>query len=104
MSATLEDDVHDAVTQRLDANGVAKPDDVELDTLQKNPAGENVQKGLAVLVDRSSRLFTTFAQNEIAVRRRLDRPNRGLDDAGARVRRADRDDAAPTQRTESGIA
>jgi len=90
VTATLEQKIHDEATQRLTATGVATLYGVKLkviaaaieakpNTLQKNPASESVQKGLSVLVDCFTRLYVAMSQDETAVRRWLNRPNRGLD-------------------------
>lgn len=90
MTAVLEEAIHDEATQRLKATGVATlygvklrviaaAIDVKPNTLQKNPSSGSAQKGLAILVDCFERLFVVMSHDEIAVRRWLNRPNRGLD-------------------------
>lgn len=86
----LEQTVHNEETQRLDARGIAKLYDVPLptvakaigakaDALRKHPDSRPVQDRLAILVDCFARLYDVMAQDEKAVRRWLNRQNRGLD-------------------------
>jgi uncharacterized protein (DUF2384 family) len=90
MTTTLERTIHNEETQRLDARGVAKLYDVPLpaiakaigvkaDALRKHPDSRPVQDRLAVLVDFFARVYDVMAEDEKAVRRWLNRPNRGLD-------------------------
>src|SRR5665213_2226726 len=90
MTTTLERTVHNEETQRLDARGVAKLYDVPLpvvakaigvkaDALRKHPDSRPRQAGLAILVDCFGRIYDLMSQDEKAVRRWLNRPNRGLD-------------------------
>jgi uncharacterized protein (DUF2384 family) len=90
MTTTLERTVHNEETQRLDARGVAKLYDVPLpvvakaigvkaDALRKHPDSRPVQDRLATLVDCFARIYDVMSQDEKAVRRWLNRPNRGLD-------------------------
>jgi uncharacterized protein (DUF2384 family) len=90
MTSTLERTIHNAESQRLDARGVAKLYDVPLpvvaraigakpEALRKNPDSRPIQDRLGVLVDCFSRVYDAMSQDEKAVRRWLNRPNRGLD-------------------------
>lgn len=90
MPTTLELTVHNPETQRLDARGVAKIYDVPLsviagaigvkgDALRKHSDSRPVQDKLAVLVDCFARLYEAMSEDEKAVRRWLNRPNRALD-------------------------
>lgn len=90
MTTTLEQTIHNAETQRLDARGVAKLYDVPLpvvakaigakaDALRKNPDSRPIQDRLGILVDCFARVYDVMSQDEKAVRRWLNRPNRGLD-------------------------
>jgi hypothetical protein len=90
MTTTLERAIHNEKTQRLDARGVAKLYDVPLvvvasaigvkaDALRKHPDSRPIQDRLGLLVDCFSRIYDVMAQDEKAVRRWLNRPNRGLD-------------------------
>ena len=90
MTTTLERTVHNEATQRLDARGVAKLYDVPLpvvakaigakpDAIRKHPDSRPIQDRLAILVDCFARLYDVMSQDEKAVRRWLNRPNRGLD-------------------------
>ncbi|MBD5634516.1 MAG: DUF2384 domain-containing protein [Candidatus Eremiobacteraeota bacterium] len=86
----LEKTIHNAISDRLDARGVAKLYNVRLvqiatalgkneDTVRKNPDSDSNQESLGLLVDAFSRLYDLMAEDEHAVRRWLHRPNRGLD-------------------------
>jgi uncharacterized protein (DUF2384 family) len=90
MTPTLEKTIHNVQTQRLDARGVAKLYDVPLsvvakaigakaDALRKSPDSRPVQDRLGILVDCFARVYDVMSQDENAVRRWLNRPNRGLD-------------------------
>jgi uncharacterized protein (DUF2384 family) len=90
MTTTLERTVHNEESQRLDARGVAKLYDVPLpvvakaigvraDALRKHPDSRPVQDRLATLVDCFARIYDVMSQDEKAVRRWLNRPNRSLD-------------------------
>ena len=90
MTSTLERTIHNERTHRLDARGVAKLYGVKLpvvakaiganaDALRKHPDSGPVQDRLAILVDCFARIYDVMAQDENAVRRWLNRPNRGLD-------------------------
>jgi len=90
MSTLLEETIHNAETQRLDARGVAKLYDVSLpvvasaigvkaDALRKRPDSRPVQNQLGILVDCFARVYEVMSQDEAAVRRWLNRPNRELD-------------------------
>lgn len=90
MTSTLERTIHNPETQRLDARGVAKLYDVPLpvvakaigakvDALRKNPDSRPIQDRLGILVDCFARIYEIMSHDESAVRRWLNRPNRGLD-------------------------
>ena len=90
MTTTLEAIIHNELTQRLDARGVAKLYDVPLpvvakaigakaDAVRKNPDSRPIQDRLAILVDCFARVYEVMSGDEKAVRRWLNRPNRGLD-------------------------
>lgn len=90
MTTTLERTIHNEQTQRLDARGVAKLYGVKLpviakaigaspDALRKHPDSGPVQDRLAILVDCFARIYDVMSQDENAVRRWLNRPNRALD-------------------------
>lgn len=92
MTTILERSVHNEETQRLDARGVAKLYDVPLpvvakaigvkpDALRKHPDSRAIQDRLAILVDCFARIYDIMSHDEKAVRRWLNRPNRGLDGA-----------------------
>lgn len=90
LPTALERTIHNAESQRLDARGVARLYDVPLpvvakaigakpDALRKNPDSRPIQDRLCVLVDCFVRIYDVMSQDEKAVRRWLNRPNRGLD-------------------------
>ena len=89
MPTTLEA-VHNERTQRLDARGVAKLYDVPLsmiakaigvkaDALRKHPDSRPAQERLGILVDCFARIYAVLSQDENAVRRWFNGPNRALD-------------------------
>jgi hypothetical protein len=90
MTEILDLSVHNPKSARLDARGVAKLYDVTLidiakaigkneDTVRKNPDSHPVQENLGILVDSFGRLYDLMQHDEVAVRRWLHRPNRGLE-------------------------
>lgn len=86
----VEREVHNDETYLLDATGVArlyaqplgivaKAIKAKTNTVRRNPDSRALQEGLAKLVDYFQRLYILMAEDETAVRRWFNRPNRALD-------------------------